>query len=101
VVEPAKDTEIVSDNFRVNVYRALPVTIVDGDKEIRALSAAATPRSIAKQSGIEAYPEDRLSLDPAQDFVTQGIIGQKLVVKRATPVNVNLYGAPLVARTSF
>jgi uncharacterized protein YabE (DUF348 family) len=99
VVEPAKDTEIVSDNFRVNVYRALPVTIVDGDKEIRALSAAATPRSIAKQSGIEAYPEDRLSLDPAQDFVTQGIIGQKLVVKRATPVNVNLYGAPLVART--
>lgn len=99
VVEPAKDTEIVSDNFRVNVYRALPVTIVDGDKEIRALSAAATPRSIAKQSGIEAYPEDRLNLDPVQDFVTQGVIGQRLVVERAIPINVNLYGTPLVIRT--
>lgn len=99
VVEPAKDTEIVSDNFRVNVYRALPVTIIDGDKTIRALSAAATPRSMAKQSGIEAYPEDRLDLDPAEDFVTQGVIGQRLVVKRATPVNLNLYGTPMVART--
>lgn len=99
VVEPAKDTEIVSDNFRVNVYRALPITIVDGGREIRALSAAATPRSIAKQSGIEAYPEDHLDLDPVQDFVTQGVIGQRLVVERATPINVNLYGAPLVIRT--
>ncbi len=99
VVEPAKNTEIVSDNFRVNVYRALPVTIVDGDKKVRALSAAATPRSIAKQSGITAYPEDRVTLDPANDFITQGVIGQRLVVNRATPVNLNLYGAPLVART--
>lgn len=99
VVEPAQNTEIVSDNFRVNVYRALPVTIIDGDKEVRALSAAATPRSIAKQAGISAYPEDRLNIDPANDFVTQGIIGQKLVVERATPVNLNLYGAPVAART--
>lgn len=99
VVEPAKDTEIVSDNFRVNVYRALPVTIIDGDKEIRALSAAATPRSMVKQAGINAYPEDRLNLDPAQDFITQGIIGQRLVVQRATPVNVSLYGVPIAART--
>lgn len=99
VVEPAKNTEIVSDNFRVNVYRALPVTVVDNGKEVRALSAAATPRSIARQSGITAYPEDRLKLDPVDDFVTQGVIGQKLVVERATPINVNLYGAPLVIRT--
>lgn len=99
IVEPAKNTEIVSDNFRVNVYRALPVTVVDGNTETRALSAAATPRSIAKQSGIEAYPEDRLKLDPVDDFVTQGVIGQRLVVERATPVNVNMYGAPLVVRT--
>lgn len=99
VVEPAKDTEIVSDNFKVNVYRALPVTVVDEGKETRALSAAATPRSIAKQSGVEAYPEDRLDLDPADDFVTQGVIGQRLIVNRATPVNVVLYGAPIAART--
>lgn len=99
VVEPALNTEIVNDNFRVNVYRALPVTIIDGNKETQALSAAATPRSIAKQAGIEAYPEDVVKLDPTQDFVTQGVIGQRLVVDRATPVNVNLYGAQVAART--
>lgn len=99
VVEPAADTEIVSDNFRVNVYRALPVTVIDGGSEIRALSAAATPRSIAKQAGLTAYPEDIIALDPANDFVTQGVIGQRLTIDRATPVNVNLYGAPLAVRT--
>lgn len=99
VVEPAKDTLIVSDNFRVNVYRALPVTVVDGDNETQALSAAATPRSIAKQSGVDAYPEDRLDMAPTQNFVLDGAIGQKLVVERATPVNVSLYGAPVVIRT--
>ena len=99
IVEPAANTVIVSDNFRVNIYRALPVTIIDGDKQVQALSAAATPRSIVRQAGIEAHPEDRLELDPAQNFVTQGTIGQKLVVDRATPVNVNLYGAQLAVRT--
>lgn len=99
VVEPALDTEIVSDNFRVNVYRALPVTIVDGGNETRALSAAATPRSIARQAGLETYPEDILQLEPVTDFVTQGMLGQTLTVDRATPVNVNLYGAQLAVRT--
>lgn len=99
VVEPALATDIVSDNFRVNVYRALPVTIVDNGKEVRALSAAATPRSIVRQAGIEAHPEDVLELDPVEDFVTQGVIGQRLVVDRATPVNVNLYGTQIAVRT--
>src|SRR5688572_16009588 len=42
VVEPSKDTKITSDNFRVNVYRGLPVTIVDGDKNMFTFSAATT-----------------------------------------------------------
>lgn len=99
VVEPAANTEIVSDNFKVNVYRALPITIIENGQEIRALSAAATPRSIAKQAGIETYPEDRLVVDPADDFVTQGVIGQTMIVDRATPVNINLYGTQLAVRT--
>lgn len=99
VVEPAKTTVIVSDNFKVNVYRALPVTIIDGGQEVHALSAAATPRSIARQAGLNPYPEDRLQLTPIQNFVTQGLIGQKLEVDRATPVTISLYGAQLSVRT--
>lgn len=99
VVEPSTETEVVSDNFRVNVYRAVPVTIVDRGKKTFAYSAAKTPRSIVKQAGIEVYPEDRLDLLPAQNFLVEGSIGQRLVIKRATAVNLNLYGTQLNLRT--
>ena len=60
IVEPAKDAEIVEDNFRINVYRARPVTVFDGDKRIQVLSAATTARSVAAQVGLEVFPEDKL-----------------------------------------
>jgi len=99
VVEPDLDTQVVSDNFRINVYRAVPVTIVDRGQKIFAFSAAKTPRSIVKQAGIEVYPEDRLDLLPTQNFLVEGSIGQRLVIKRATAVNLNLYGTQLNLRT--
>lgn len=99
VVEPALDTEIVSDNFRINVYRAKPVTIIDGGKTTYALSAATTPRSILDQAGVEVYPEDTMDFAPTDNFVTEGTIGQTLAVDRSTPVNVNLYGTQLAMRT--
>lgn len=99
VVEPAQDTEVVSDNFRINVYRAVPVTIVDAGRKTFAYSAAKTPRSIVKQAGIEVYPEDRLELVPVDNFLEEGSIGERLVIKRAVAVNLNLYGTQLNLRT--
>jgi uncharacterized protein YabE (DUF348 family) len=101
VVEPSADTQIVTDNFRINVYRAVPVTIVDNNGTTKqfAYSAATTPRSIVKQAGINVYPEDDLELLPTTNFLVEGSIGQRVVINRATPVNVNLYGTPVVMRT--
>ena len=99
VVEPAADTQIVTDNFRVNVYRAVPVTIVDGATKTFAYSAATTPRSIVKQAGIEVYPEDTLQLLPTNNFLAEGSIGARVVISRATPVNVNIFGAAVQMRT--
>jgi uncharacterized protein YabE (DUF348 family) len=99
VVEPDTQTEIVSDNFRVNVYRAAPVTIVDGSKKLFAYSAAKTPRSIVKQAGIEVFPEDTLTLVPVENFLVEASIGQRVVIQRATPVNLNIYGTQLSLRT--
>lgn len=99
VVEPSADTKIVSDNFRVNVYRATPVTIVDGERKLFTFSAAATPRSIVKQAGIEVYPEDELLMLPTENFLQEGSIGPRLVIVRATPVNINLYGTQVAMRT--
>lgn len=99
VVEPTENTEIVGDNFRVNVYRAVPVTVVDGGKKTFTYSAAATARSIVKRAGIEVYPEDRLHLRPVDNFLTESSIGERVVIERATPVALNLYGTPLTVRT--
>lgn len=99
VVEPSKDTEIIGDNFRVNVYRAVPVTVIDGEQKTYAYSAAATPRSIVKQAGVKVYPEDKLDLMPTDNFLTDSSIGERVVINRATPININLYGTPLAIRT--
>lgn len=98
-VEPSADTEIIGDNFRVNVYRAVPVTIVDGNKKTFVYSAAATPRSIVKQSNVTVYPEDKLELLPTENFLTESSIGERVVIKRATPVFMNLYGTNIEMRT--
>lgn len=99
VVEPSQDTEIIGDNFRVNVYRAVPVTIVDGDQKTFTYSAASTPRSIVKQAGVTVYPEDNLDLLPTENFLAESSIGERVVISRATPVALNVYGTPAVVRT--
>jgi uncharacterized protein YabE (DUF348 family) len=99
VVEPAASTPVQDDNFRVNVYRATPVTIVDGDHKTFTYSAAATPRSVAKQVGVQVYPEDNLVSVPTDNFLTEGSIGERVVIDRATPVMLNLYGTPVTIRT--
>ena len=99
VVEPSLSTPINQDDFRINIYRAVPVEIVDGNQRTYTFSAATTPRSIAAQSGITVHPEDYVSTVPTTNFISQGSIGEQVVINPATPVNLNLYGTPVVIRT--
>jgi len=97
VVEPSLDTPIPEDNFRVNVYRARPVTVVDNGNKIVTLTAQKSPRVVAQNAGLSLQPEDRASFD--QGAVAENVIGEKVVVARATPVALSLYGAQLTAYT--
>ncbi len=97
-VEPALETPIIDDNFRVNVYRARPVIVIDGGRKIQALSAATTPRSTAEQVGVKVYPEDGIKSQPTENILRDGI-GEQVVIDRATPANLNLYGTQVVVRT--
>jgi uncharacterized protein YabE (DUF348 family) len=99
VVEPAPSTPIDQDEFRINIYRAVPVEIVDGTNRTFTFSASTTPRAIAQQAGTNLYPEDIASTNPAQNFIKDGVVGEQVIVDRATPVTVNLYGTPVVLRT--
>lgn len=99
VVEPAQDTQIDQDQFRINVYRAVPVTIIDGNQRTSTASAARTPRAIAQQAGTQMYPEDRAVTTPANEFLKTGSIGEQVTIDRAVPVSVDLYGTPVTLRT--
>ena len=99
VVEPALTTHINQDNFRVNIYRALPVRIVDGTTVKYGSSAATTARSIATQAGVTIYPEDKLYKEATTEFLRDYSIGQTVSISRSTPVNLNLYGAAIPTRT--
>ncbi len=100
VVEPSLDTPIDDDDFRVNVYRARPVTIIDGETRTQTLSAAKTPRSVAQQAGLKVYPEDGIdTIKPSQEILKDGVIGDKVVIDRATPAYLNLYGSQVNIRT--
>lgn len=99
-VEPSLKTTIDSDNFKVNVYRAKPVTIIDGITETKILSPERSPELIAKNAGLTTYPEDILKITTATNFVQDSIIGEKLTINRAIPVTISLYGVPAVTYRS-
>lgn len=95
VVEPSLSTPINQEDFRINVYRSVPVEVVDGAQKTYTFSAATTPRSIAQQVGVTLNPEDNLNTLPTTNFLQEDAIGERVVIDRATPVHVNLYGTPV------
>lgn len=99
IVEPAAVTEIKQDDFRINVYRAVPIEVVDNGRKSFTFSAATTPRSIAKQAGAVVYPEDKLRIKPVTEFLADGTLGQQVIIDRAMQVTLNLYGDIVTVRT--
>jgi resuscitation-promoting factor RpfB len=104
VVTPSLDTEIFEDNLKIKVRHARPVLIVDGEKKTVAYTANKRPRDVAKKAGIAIYPEDYVEarpLDPIKptEALQQGIAAEQIVIDRATPAHLNLYGTALTIRT--
>jgi uncharacterized protein YabE (DUF348 family) len=99
VVEPAPSTHINQDKFRINIYRAVPVEIVDGGQSTFTFSAATTPRAIARQAGLNVYAEDELTTTPTSNFISQQAIGEVVNIKRSVPISLIIYGTPTVTRS--
>lgn len=97
LVEPSLDSPIPEDNFRINIYRARPVTVVDGTNKTVALTAQRSARSVAVTAGLKLHPEDAANFD--QGSLSENVIGEKVVISRATPIQINLYGAALTTYT--
>lgn len=99
IVEPDVDTAIHQDDFRINIYRAAPVKIIDNGSASLSSSAARTPRSIAAQAGLTVYAEDIITADPTVNFLQEKAIGSVVTIDRSIPITLDINGFPAATRT--
>lgn len=98
-VEPALATRLVAKAYHINVYRARPVTVVDGTVHTRLVTAEQSPRQIVAAAGSTLYDEDTTHFEQVSSVLEDGGAGLRLVLHRATPFTFRLYGKTITART--
>ena len=98
VVEPSLDSELVASNYSINIYRARPITVVDGVVKRNITTAEQTPERIAKAAGITIYNEDQTDFSAPSDILSNGS-SQVMSIDRATVVQFTLYGKHAEVRT--
>ena len=100
VVEPGLNSPISDDDFKVSVYKAKPVTVIDEDgRTITAKIAESTPYALAKKAGFTVYEEDDIHFAQPDSALDDGYVGDLVMIKRSTPVTINLYGKDIRTRT--
>jgi uncharacterized protein YabE (DUF348 family) len=97
-IEPGLDETLVASSYEVNVYRARPITIVDGKVQTKVMSAYRTPKQIVEQADMVLQDEDETNMDAPADMVQHGA-GMRLVIDRATQFTLVLYGKKTTAYT--
>lgn len=97
-VEPARDEVLLASEYHINIYRARPVTVIDGATRQRVVTPYQTPERIAADAQISLFPEDKAVLSRSDDIVSNGA-GLQLIVDRAVPMVLDLYGKTAEIRT--
>lgn len=97
-VEPGLDEELVAPEYQVNVYRARPVLVSDGQTRVKVVTPYQTADRIARDAGITLHPEDGTVMSRSADYVGDGA-GLQLTINRSTPLFLDLYGRTTEIRT--
>ena len=98
VTEPALSEKLVAATYSVNVYRARPVLVVDGNKTSKVLTPYQTGEQIAEQADLSLNHEDTVKFEASTDPIADGAF-EKMVIQRATEINLVLYGKETVSYT--
>jgi len=98
LVEPGLDSELVASNYEVNIYRARPVTIVDGTARKRVMSPYRTAKQVVEHADMALQDEDKTEFAVNADLVGDGS-GVQLTIDRATQFKLKLYGKVTTAYT--
>lgn len=99
LVEPGLKTQLSAPSYNVNIYRARPVTVVDGNKRSTVITAQSSANKIAEDAGISLYDEDVTEMSRIDNFLAEDGVGLKLTITRATPLTMVLYGKEQTVRT--
>ncbi len=99
LVEPDVKTVIPQGFFNINVYRAQAYRVVDGSNVRIIHSAHQSLRKIITSSNITLFPEDSVSAEAVTDFVEAEVVGQSIIIDRATPLTLVADGKVAVKRT--
>ncbi len=99
LIEPDVNTSVSEGFFNINVYRARPVVVIDGQRELKLKTALQSPSLIAKTAGLTTYPEDTYRVDNIDNLAQLATVGQKITIDRATPVIIRSDGIDQLIRT--
>lgn len=97
-IEPGLDEELTGAEYSINIYRAKPVVIEDGELKTKILTAAQTPRQIAEKAGLNVHNEDKLAFEESGNILEDGSINT-LKITRAKEISVDLFGKTESFRT--
>jgi resuscitation-promoting factor RpfB len=89
--EPELSAPVEGGEFTINVYRARPITVVDGANNYTVMTAERSPRQIAEEAGFATKQEDEFGFERAEDPY-EGAPGTQMVIKRAKTITFDLYG---------
>ncbi len=97
LVEPSLDEELIATSYDVNIYRARPITVVDGAVRKKIMSAYRTPAQIVAHADIELRSEDKVAMSLPFGENTRGSV--ELIITRAKEFSFVLYGTNMTAYT--
>lgn len=89
--EPAVDQPIEGPEFTINIYRARPISVVDGANIYTVLTAQRSPKEIATEAGFQTNFEDQFAFERSDD-TNLTTPATQMVIKRSKNIIFNLYG---------
>lgn len=98
-VDPSLDTEFSARSYHVNIYRAHPVLVIDGNARQTIMTPTQTPAQIAASAKRPLQDEDKTILSQSGDILSSDGTGLQLEIDRAIKINLVLYGKLIEART--
>lgn len=98
-VDPVADTKLTAQSYHINIYRAQPVLVIDGNARQTVMTPYETAKQIAASAKRPLYDEDTTNLTQSSDILSSDGTGLQLTIDRATRFNLVLYGKVIEART--